>query len=1064
MPSILIFAPSQWSTPQRVTVVAVDDDLSEGDHTSTIRHSSRSSDPDFDRLPVPVVVVDITDGDNDKVDLRVVKLVDDRTPKEGQKIQYSISVTNDGSADASQIIVSDSLPAGLTLGSVDPSQGRYEGSGLWVIGGLASGENATLTLEAEIERGTDGQTIHNIATVVAVAEEDSDLSNDSDSIDIVVGGTTEIDLAITQDCSSDSVAAGGTLVFTLHIQNHSTSVATRVTLDDELPPEVFLVSAIPSQGICSSDGKAVHCDVGKLASAASATIQLVAKVAANIEGTITNTASVSGGEEDPDLSNNTSSAEAEVDEDSDSDGVTDRVENAAPRGGDANADGVADSRQSHIVSLPNSVDGTYLTLVSPEGTFFRDTMSLGLDDSVVIGASSGALPVGVQLPLGLFDFSLRGITPGGQVEVGLLVHSGTALNGYYKLGPTPESSRTHWYPFNFDGSTGAEVDGSSIVLHFVDGGLGDDDLRVDGKIQDAGGPALLTRSDLSILSPGFDTPAQVRDSLTCSFTVANDGPAPARDVVIRNWLDQGLSFARSNLPQSACSSSGESFVCRLGNLAPGDSINLDIELDVPDTGTLTHTAQVSAVEQDPNESNNRVELEAQILAPLIVPASVDLGNRFFEDTYVGVALMNPQANSNMVSVEVRDAQGIPLPSGGFGNALPTLGQNALRTEQIVDLKQEVASLIAQGEQGNLQGFFMVGDYQLRKLDGLGGQLQRSTEFYFSSVLQGSEGSTLFFLFNPAAEGNSEASFRLFDSSGYLLDETSLLIAPLGTVLGSLTDILGRELEVSEGFVEVIADSPLQGAAFRSDSETISALPGRESQVVKNLIAPHFFFSPDGDDTEIHLLNVDHGEVTVTIKVVSDNEGLLATKEFVVGSGQLQVESIQKLVESVSTLPPGRLSGYLLLDVTTNDLRKKALKKGARVIGSVRFDLRGGKVRSSLPLVELGQTETLYLQVAQSGLLEMFTGFAILNPGEETSRVTIQAFDEEGVKTVETEFDLAPGERTVGLLDEQDFFGPQFSQVNGHVKLLSSHPVVTLALFGDTSQGFLSVIEGQKPLR
>ena len=86
-----------------------------------------------------------------------------------------------------------------------------------------------------------------------------------------------------------------------------------------------------------------------------------------------------------------------------------------------------------------------------------------------------------------------------------------------------------------------------------------------------------------------------------------------------------------------------------------------------------------------------------------------------------------------------------------------------------------------------------------------------------------------------------------------------------------------------------------------------------------------------------------------------------------------MESIQKLVESVSTLPPGRLSGYLLLDVTPNDLRKKALKKGARVIGSVSFDLRGGKVRSSLPLVELGQTETLYLQVAQSGLLEMFYG-------------------------------------------------------------------------------------------
>ena len=1063
VPLILIFSPAQWATGQRVTVVAVDDDLSEGEHTSTIRHSSRSNDPDFDRLPIPSVVVTITDDDNDKVDLRVVKLVDDRTPQEGQKIEYSITVTNQGPADASQVTVSDYLPAGLVLGSVNPSQGSFEGSSLWKVGSLINGQTATLTLEAEVESGTEGQTIVNVATVVAVDEVDSDLSNNSDNIDIVVGGTTEIDLSITQDSSSDSVAAGGTLVYTLEIQNQSSSVATGVKLDDLLPPEVYLVSAIPSQGACSSDGRSLQCAVGKLSAGGGATIQLVVKVAAHIEGTITNTAAVSGGEDDPDLSNNTVSAEAEVDEDSDGDGITNRVEDAAPHGGDANRDGVADSQQSHIVSLPNAVDASYVTLASPEGTFFSDVLSLGPEDSAVIGAASASLPEDVQLPLGLFDFSLRGLTPGGQVEVGLLVHSGTAVNGYYKLGPTPESSRSHWYPFNFDGSTGAEVDGSSIVLHFTDGELGDDDLSANGHIRDAGGPALLTHSDLSIISTGFDHPAQVGDSLTCSFTIANYGPAPAKDVILRNWLDQGLDFASSSLAGSACSGSGESFICRLGNLAPGDSINVEIELDVTDTGTLTHTAQVSAAESDPNEANNRVELEVQIVAPLIVPASVDLGNQFFEDTYVGVALMNPQDNSNMVSVEVRDAQGIPLPSGGFGNALPTLGQNALRTEQIVDLKQEVASLIAQGEQGDLQGFFMVGDYQLRKLDGLGGQLQRSTELYFSSVVHGNEGSTLFFLFNPAAEGNSEASFRLFDSSGYLLDETSLLIAPSGTVLGSLADVLGRELEVSNGFVKVIADSPLQGAAFRGDAETISALPGRESQVVKNLIAPHFFFSPDGDDTEIHLLNVDYGEVTATIKVVSDNEGLLASKEIVIGSGELRVESIQKLVESVSTPPPGEVSGYLLLEVTPNDLRK-VLKKGARVIGSVSFNLENGKVSSSLPLVESGQTETLYLQVAQSSQLEMFTGFAILNTGEETSRVTIQAFDEDGVKTAEREFDLPAGERQVGLLNEDVFFGPDFEQVKGHVKLLSSHPVVTFALFGDTSQRFLSAIEGQEPLR
>ena len=168
VPTILIFGRSQWATPQRVTVAAVDDDLTEGEHSSTIRHSSRSTDADFDRLSIPVVVVNIADDDDDKVDLRVVKLVDDRNPEEGQKIKYSIAVTNQGAADASQVRVSERLPAGLTLASVILSHGSYDGLDLWEIGRLSSGRTATLTVEAEVESGTEGQRIQNIATVVRV--------------------------------------------------------------------------------------------------------------------------------------------------------------------------------------------------------------------------------------------------------------------------------------------------------------------------------------------------------------------------------------------------------------------------------------------------------------------------------------------------------------------------------------------------------------------------------------------------------------------------------------------------------------------------------------------------------------------------------------------------------------------------------------------------------------------------------------------------------------------------------------------------------------------------------
>jgi len=45
------------------------------------------------------------------------------------------------------------------------------------------------------------------------------------------------------------------------------------------------------------------------------------------------------------------------------DGVPAAVENAAPNGGDANADGVRDSIERNVASLPNTVDGQYTSLV-----------------------------------------------------------------------------------------------------------------------------------------------------------------------------------------------------------------------------------------------------------------------------------------------------------------------------------------------------------------------------------------------------------------------------------------------------------------------------------------------------------------------------------------------------------------------------------------------------------------------------------------------------------------------------------------------------------------------------
>ncbi|MCP3925521.1 MAG: DUF11 domain-containing protein, partial [Desulfobacterales bacterium] len=105
------------------------------------------------------------------VDLGVTKVVDDATPNEGDVVTYTVTLLNNGPDTATGMELTDALPSGVTYSNAVVSQGSYASSnGLWTVGSLASGSNATMTLTAEVDAGTAGTSITNTATVTAVTE------------------------------------------------------------------------------------------------------------------------------------------------------------------------------------------------------------------------------------------------------------------------------------------------------------------------------------------------------------------------------------------------------------------------------------------------------------------------------------------------------------------------------------------------------------------------------------------------------------------------------------------------------------------------------------------------------------------------------------------------------------------------------------------------------------------------------------------------------------------------------------------------------------------------------
>jgi uncharacterized repeat protein (TIGR01451 family) len=120
-----------------------------------------------------------------------------------------------------------------------------------------------------------------------------------------------LDLAVSKTDSPDPVVVSDQLTYTITVNNAGAGEATAVMLTDTLPASVGFVSANPSQGSCGGEmGGEVMCNLGNLASGASATVTIVVQPTAT--GPITNSVSVAANETDENLSNNSDTEETIV--------------------------------------------------------------------------------------------------------------------------------------------------------------------------------------------------------------------------------------------------------------------------------------------------------------------------------------------------------------------------------------------------------------------------------------------------------------------------------------------------------------------------------------------------------------------------------------------------------------------------------------------------------------------------------------------------------------------------------------------------------------------------------
>jgi uncharacterized repeat protein (TIGR01451 family) len=124
------------------------------------------------------------------------------------------------------------------------------------------------------------------------------------------------DLKVTKTDSPDPVRVGSSLTYTITVENLGPSPATGVTVTDDLPRGVDLISASGPSGPCAVQGGRVTCSVGALnptgVNYGGAPVTITIVVVPRSSGTIRNTATVKGDQKDPAGRNDKATARTRV--------------------------------------------------------------------------------------------------------------------------------------------------------------------------------------------------------------------------------------------------------------------------------------------------------------------------------------------------------------------------------------------------------------------------------------------------------------------------------------------------------------------------------------------------------------------------------------------------------------------------------------------------------------------------------------------------------------------------------------------------------------------------------
>ena len=524
-------------------------------------------------------------------DLSLNKEVSNAAPSVGDSVTFTITVNNDGPDDATNVGISDVVPAGYSNIANVSSAGIVNGNVInWLFTDIAANDSLSVSFTADVSAPTGAPNEYRNTAQISVSDQldvdstpnndDGDQSEDDEDFAIVTPnvGQGSADLSLNKEVSNAAPSVGDSVTFTITVNNDGPDAATNVVISDVVPSGYTSITSISNGG--QLNGNTIDWTISNLAVNGFVSVSFNAVVVAptGAANEYRNIAQISASDQlDGDSTpNNDDGDQSEDDEDfavvtpNVGQGFADlslikNVDNAAPDVGD-----------SVLFTITVTNDG-------PD-----NATNVGISDSVPTGYTNiTAISDDGQLNGSNITWSIAAIAVNTSASVSfmadVLAPTGTA-NEYLNTAQISASDQldSDSTPNNDDGDQSEDDEDSAVV---VPGGV-------------AGTADLSLIKDVSTTSPSSG------DIVTFTIAVSNDGPADATNVEIADTLPVGYTNIQNI--SNAGVANGNVITWSIPALAVNNSVSLTFDVVVVSVSNPTteylNTAQITASDQEDTDS------------------------------------------------------------------------------------------------------------------------------------------------------------------------------------------------------------------------------------------------------------------------------------------------------------------------------------------------------------------------------------------------------------------------------------------------------------------------------